>query len=308
MQIACHRCMISIRDDVGVARLALLSRRALPALILGGICIGCSPIFVRLSELGPIATAFWRLALALIPLLFLFSRDSVGHSADARPRGLNGHLTAAAPGVFIAAELVAWHISLHMTSVANSTLLVNMAPIFVTLGSWVLLRKPVSRIFIAGLALAILGVGVLKGEGVGGGSLQGDLVALFAAVLYAGYMLLLDRARKRYSTSVVMMWSTTTAAFCILPVAFFWEPAILPLGLIGWAILFGLAWISHAGGQGLITFALAWLPPTFSSLTLLLQPVVAALLAWLFLGEALGTPQIAGGLIVIAGIVVARRG
>jgi drug/metabolite transporter (DMT)-like permease len=76
--------------------------------------------------------------------------------------------------------------------------------------------------------------------------------------------------------------------------------------LIGWAILCGLAWISHTAGHGLITYSLGFLPPAFSSLTLLIQPVLAAVIAWVLLGEALSASQIAGGLIVIAGIGLAR--
>lgn len=286
------------------------SRLPLLALIAGGIAIGCSPIFVRLSEIGPVATAFWRLALALGPLILLFSRNETAANAAARPNTLRGHLLAAIPGVFLAAELAAWHISLHLTSFANSTLLVNMTPVFVALASWLFLRAPVSRFVLLGLALCIIGVVILKGgpAEIGQGDIRGDGIALFAAMLYAGYILLLGQARRHYSTSVIMLWSTTAAALCILPLALALEPAFISVTLAGWAILFRLAWISHAGGQSLITFALAFLPATFSSLTLLLQPVVAAILAWLILGEVLGPMQIAGGVIIIVGIWLARRG
>ncbi|MFD2249573.1 drug/metabolite transporter (DMT)-like permease [Pseudochelatococcus lubricantis] len=286
------------------------SRLPLLALIAGGIAIGCSPIFVRVSEIGPISTAFWRLALALGPLVLLFSRNETSANADARPRTIRGHALASAPGVFLAAELAAWHISLHMTSVANSTLLVNMTPVFVALASWLFLRTSISRPVLLGLALCIIGVVILKGgpADIGQGDIRGDAIALFAAMLYAGYILLLGKARKHYSTSVIMLWSTTAAALCILPLAMAVEPSLIPVTLAGWAVLLGLAWISHAGGQSLITYALAYLLATFSSLTLLLQPVVAALLAWLILGESLSSMQITGGLIVIAGIWLARRG
>lgn len=287
-----------------------LHRRALPALILGGVAIGCSPIFVRLSEVGAVSTAFWRLVLALIPLVLLFGRAKASDTAIKIPRRLGEHVTVALPGVFLAAELATWHISLHMTSVANSTLLVNMTPIFVTLFSWAVLGQKISRVFLTGLALSIVGIVVLKGGpgAIGGGDVRGDAVALSAAALYAGYILLLGRARKTYATTTIMLWSTIAAAACTLALALVVDPSIVPWTLSGWAIVLGLAWVSHAGGQSLITYALAWLPATFSSLTLLIQPVVAALLAWLLLHEPLSASQIAGGLIVIAGIFLARRG
>jgi drug/metabolite transporter (DMT)-like permease len=73
-------------------------------------------------------------------------------------------------------------------------------------------------------------------------------------------------------------------------------------------VLLALALLSHVGGQSLIAYALAHLPAAFSSVSLLLQPVAAALLAWLILSEALGLLQGLGGAVVLAGIAIARRG
>jgi drug/metabolite transporter (DMT)-like permease len=282
--------------------------RALSALVLGGICLGCSPILVRISELGPIATAFWRSALALIPLAVAFgtSRDTATRPF---PRCWTDHATAALPGVALAGDLITWHISIHLTSVTNSTLLANMAPVVVTLGTWVVRRRPPSRAFVIGLVLSIAGVFVLNSGGSRAEShWHGDAVALGAACFYAGYFVLLSRARRVFSTGVVMLWSTVAAAVCILPVALVFEPQFVPTMAAGWAVVLALGWVVHAGGQGLVAFSMAWLPATFSSLTLLVQPVVAAILASLFLGEPLTVVQAAGGSIVIAGIVLARRG
>lgn len=283
------------------------TRLALIALLVGGIAIGGSPIFVRLSEVGPMATAFWRVSLALLPFL-LISR--VTRQRDETPSGLRDYFFLLLPGVFLAVDLAAWHLSLHMTSVANATLLANLAPVFVTLGSWLIFRTRITPIFLTGLALALAGVIVLKGgpAAIGGGQLAGDATAIVAAIFYAGYMLSLGHVRSRFSTLRIMVWTTFSAAVCMLPLAFFFEGSMIPLTLFGWAMVLGLAFISHVGGQGLVTYALAYLPTAFSSLTLLLQPVVAAILAWILLGEPVGAMQAVGGLIVLSGILVARRG
>lgn len=279
------------------------------ALILGGAAIGGAPIFVRLSEAGPMATAFWRVALALIPLV-AWSQLRNGTAGDRSPKALSDFIALALPGVFLAVDLGAWHLALTMTSVANATLLANLAPVFVTLAGWALFRSAVSGIFVAGLATAIAGVVVLKGgpAALGGGDLAGDGIAIVAAAFYAGYILAIGRLRSRFSTNRIMIWSTASAAVCMLPMALLTEQALLPLTAFGWAMLFGLAFVSHAGGQVAITYALAFLPPAFSSLTLLLQPVVAALLAWVLLSEPVGIMQAIGGAIVLAGILIARRG
>lgn len=288
---------------------AARNRLALIALLVGGAAIGGSPIFVRLSEVGPMATAFWRVALALIPL-FAWAQLAEQPRRSERPASTTDMLFLILPGVFLAADLAAWHLSLHMTSVANATLIANLAPIFVTLGGWLAFRARVSRIFVAGLATALIGIVVLKGgpAALGDGHIGGDATAIIAAIFYAGYILAIGRLRSRFSTLTIMLWSTGSAAVCMLPLALAFEPNLMPVTLFGWAMLLGLALISHAGGQALIIYALAYLPPAFSSLTLLLQPVVAALLAWSILGESVGAMQAVGGAVVLAGILIARRG
>jgi drug/metabolite transporter (DMT)-like permease len=281
---------------------------ALPALVLGGILLGISPILVRISEIGPLATAFWRLAAAILPLLVI-ARTLERDREMPLPGRWAEHFAAALPGVFLAGDLATWHISLHLTSVANSTLLVNTTPVFVTLGTWVFLRKAPRRSFVAALAISVTGIVLLKGGpgALGGGDLRGDVVALCAAVFYAGYLMLIAQARQRFSAMTVMIWSTAAAALCTLPLALAFEPAWVPATLTAWLVVVALGWITHAGGQGLIAYAMAWLPATFSSLTLLFQPVVAAILAWVILGERLSGLQIAGGAVVLAGIALARR-
>ncbi|MEX4005164.1 DMT family transporter [Paraburkholderia sp. EG285A] len=283
------------------------SRWALPALIAGGIAIGGSPIFVRLSEVGPIATAFWRLAMALGPLLWLHRRGYSNDSLGRVPRRIAEHFFVASPGLVLAAELACWHTSLHFTTVAKSTLLANLAPIFVALFSWLFLRQRISPAVVLGLVISVAGVSVLQGAHGWSGDIRGDSLALLSALLYSGYIIILGRLRMTYVATTIMLWSTLSASFCALVLALLLERPIFPNTFFGWAVVAGLAWVSQAGGQTLIVYALAWLPPTFSSLTLLLQPVVAALLAWLVLGEQLTSSQAIGGTIVIVGIFLASR-
>lgn len=283
--------------------------RAMIMLIAGGIAIGGSPIFVRLSELGPITTSFWRLALAVLPFLLFGGRESPA-SQDTRPRDLMDCLRLAVPGIFIAADLGAWHLSLHLTSVANATLLMNLAPIFVSLGGWFLFKTRITRSLAIGLAIAVAGVAILKGGSGEWSSAQfsGDFIAILAAAFYAGYILSVGHLRSRFSTRCIMLWSTAIAAVITLPAAYISEGNVMPLTVHDWLVLAGLAWITHAAGQSMIAYALAYLPASFSSLTLMVQPVMAALLAWIFLAEPLDFMQAVGGATVVLGILIARRG
>ena len=281
------------------------NRFPLAMLLIGGAAIGGSPIFVRLSEVGPMATAFWRVALALLPIFIV---SLMKKNAGPKPQSLSDYGMLILPGVMLSLDLAAWHLSITMTSVANATLLANLAPVFVTVIAFLFFKAQISRVFMLGLVTALAGVVILKGgpAALGNGDLQGDGLAMIAAFFYACYILALGRLRSRFDTMRIMLWSTASAAVCILPVAFFFEGDMVPVTVYGWSMVFGLAFISHAGGQVAITYALAYLPPAFSSLTLLLQPVVAAILAWALLGEAIGTMQAVGGAVVLAGIMVAR--
>ena len=280
-------------------------RPALPALLLGATCIALSPIFVRLSEAGPTATAFWRTALALPALwpLYLLQRP--------RLRDMGPPLLLVAAGLAFAGDLAFWHASIRLTSVANSTLLANLASIFVTLAAWLFLKQRPSALFVAGLAAALAGVTLLVHSSVQLSSrgLVGDALGVVTAVFYAGYLLAVKQLRDRScGTLLIMAVSSTITTLALLPVALATGERILPHTGIGWLDLMGLALVSHAAGQGLIAYALAHLPAAFSSVSLLLQPVMAALFAWVLLAEPLSPLQLAGGAVVLAGIYLARRG
>ncbi|MEK7820513.1 MAG: DMT family transporter [Pseudomonadota bacterium] len=282
---------------------------ALPALLAGAVGVGFSPIFVRLSELGPTATAFHRVFWA-IPVLALWCVLENGRDRTAgRPSARDAAGPLILAGLFFAADLTAWHWSIAFTSVANATLLANFAPIVVTLGAWLLFRERPTAAFVAGLALALAGAAILMGESVALSAehLFGDGLGLVTAGFYASYILAVGRLRARFSTATIMTWSGIATAIALVPVVWVSGESLIPESGRGIAILLGLALISHAGGQSLIAYGLAHLPASFGSVVLLLQPVVAAVLAWALLGEPLSALQGAGGLVVLAGIVLARR-
>ena len=288
------------------------ARLALPALIAGAIGISFAPIFVRISELGPTATAFHRVLLAAPLLAALLSYSEGRTKPTAAPRKRLCHREywlLAISGVAFAADLGFWHWSIQLTSVANSTLLANLTPIVVTLAAWLVFRERISGLFLIGLALALGGVAIMvrASFAIDSAHVWGDVLGVITAVFYATYLLTVKQLRKTLSTLRIMMWSSTITAVCLLPVAIVSGNDLIAVTWAGWAVLIGIAWFSHIGGQGLIAYALAHLPAAFSSVALLVQPVAAAILAWLILEEALGPMQTLGGAVVLLGIALARR-
>lgn len=287
---------------------ASMHRAAFLCLLAGGCAIAFAPILVRLADTGPVASAFWRTALAA-PLLWAWTLAR--EKPDREGAASAPVLALVLAGVFFALDLGFWHWSIIWTSVANSTLLANLAPIFVTLGGWLIWKQKVTGTFLVAMAVAIAGMFVLVGPNfqAGGTQLLGDATAALTAVFYAGYMLAIKFARDaNASTGRLMAWSTTITALVLLPVALLSPQPMLPAGAGGWLVLLALALVTQILGQGLIAYAFAHLSASLSSVSLLIQPVVATLAAWAIFGETVSAAQVIGGMIVLVGIWLAKRG
>jgi len=295
-----------IRVRPSAVRETALKRSAFLCLLAGAVGIAFAPLFVRWSEVGPSATAFYRLLLALPVFAFWQARHPGGTPAS--DRSASGWALAL-PGLFFAGDLALWHWSIRLTSVANATLFVNLAPIFVTLGARILFLERITAGFLLGLVLALGGALLVVGNSLGLAHrhVVGDLLGVATAVFYAGYLLSVKYVRRHHSTVKVMIASSLSACPVLLVLAALSGETLVPFSATGWGTLVALALVSQIGGQGLIAYAFALLPASFSSVSLLTQPVVAALLAWLVLHEPLHPLQALGGMVVLTGIAVASR-
>jgi drug/metabolite transporter (DMT)-like permease len=281
---------------------------ALCALLAGALAAGASGVLVRLSETGPIATAFWRGFLA-IPVLSLWALIERRHAQRQSSPGLLASLRDPRflwSGVFFAGDLALWNWSLILTSIAASTLEANLAPVVVTLLAWLRWRERPSNSSLLALGLALGGLLLMVSPklGHGGSAFLGDALGLGTACFYALYLVAVAGLRGRYPTGIVMLNTTVVYALLLLPLAL--TQTFLPRTGAGWAVLIGCAIAAQVLGQGLIAYALAHLPTTFGAIGLFLQSVGAAICAWVFLNEKLSAIQIAGGCLVLTGIALAR--
>ena len=283
---------------------------AFTALLAGGVAIGFAGILVRLADVNPLASAFWRMAVAA-PLLWAWALYS-GAADRAAGRSTGFGVGVAVGGVCFAIDMALRHLSLHFTSVANATLLSNFAPLFIALWMWLAWRARFRRSFLLGMLLAITGAALLVAPNAGAGAtdqrLAGDALGLASAVFYAGYQLAIRAARARYSTARLMAWSTTVTAAVLLPLALAAPGAVMPASAAGWLPLLGLGLLAQIGGQTVIAYALAHLQPGLSSVSLLVQPLTAALAAWAIFGEAIGPLQAVGAGLLLWGIMLAKKG
>ncbi|HEX2554822.1 MAG TPA: DMT family transporter [Microvirga sp.] len=279
------------------------------ALCAGAVAMGISPIFVRYAaaDVGPFASAFWRVALAL-PVLYAWMRWEESRTPAGAPRRSFNRGTVLA-GLAFAGDLVVWHLAILSTTVANATFFATTAPVFVVLITWLVLRRHIASSTVIGLLLCLLGGAALIGQSlqVDPARLRGDLFGVATAVFFGLYFIAVERARQEGSGAarVTFELSLITAAV-LLVVAVLFDTRVVPRTWPGLAALVAMAWISHAGGQGLLSVALGRLPAVFSSLVIFLEAVAAALFGWLLLDEALTLVQAFGGALILAGIWIAR--
>lgn len=293
--------MTSSPLSVGAPRHIVL---AFVALVLGAVAMGASPLFVRLADVGPYASAFWRTFLAL-PFLAAWA---LTEESPRRMAALVGDRAVLLSGLFFTGDLFFWHLSIFATTVANATFLATIAPIWVALGAWLVLGEVIERRILAGLVLCLAGGAALVGQSYGFAPqrLLGDFFGVVTSVFFAAYILAIRAGRARVGPGTLAFVSTAITAACLFVIALPLEPYLLPRSWNGAAALLALAIISQVGGQGLLAIALGTLPATFSSLVIFLEAVAAAALAWMFLGEALGPVQMLGGLLILGGIYAAR--
>ena len=279
-------------------------RKLLPLTILiaSAAIIGLAPIFVRLTETGPAAAGFWRLALAVPMLLAITARP--GGEGVGRPKPL-----MALAGLFFVLDLSFWHYGVVMTSVANATVLCNLTPLVVTAFAWVVFKERPRAMFLVALAVCIAGALAMAAGADGRQGTHprlGDLFSVSVALWYGGYFLCVKAARRTAGAGQVMLWSTAIGAPLVLLVSLALGESVIPASLAGWGACLGLA-VVHVAGQGGVAWALGRLPASVTAVVVLIQPVVAGLLGWVIFKEAMTAIQMAGGAAVLAGVVMAQR-
>ncbi len=275
------------------------------ALLGAALAMSISPTLVRLADVGPFASAFWRVALAL-PLLWAWMRGA--ETPASRAAAARFTLPTVLAGVSFAGDLFFWHLAAMHTTIANATFFATTAPIWVVVFGWLLLGQRVERGVLVGLALCIGGGGALVAQSFASnpGRLPGDVFGVVTGVFFGLYFLAVQAARRHASAARVTFELTLVTAVILGGVAFAFEPRILPSSPGGWLILATLAFVSHSAGQGLLSVALGRLPAAFSALVIFLDAIAAAVFAWIILGEPVSPVQGLGGLVIVAGIWIAR--
>jgi drug/metabolite transporter (DMT)-like permease len=274
---------------------------AFAAVLLGSCMLAFGPWLVRLSDVGPVAAGFWRLALAL-PFLVLIA-GFAGQPVHLPSRRLT--LLVALAAFFFAADLAAWHAGIHMTKLGNATLFGNISSFaFAAWGLWLARRWP-SRVQALALGLAAVGTALLMGSSaeLSARHLRGDLLALTAGLLYTGYLIAVERGRGSLKPLPLLFLASAFGAAMLLPLSLALGERLIPAD---WTYVLLLAIGSQVIGQGLLVYGIGHVTPLVVGLALLTQPAISGLVGWLAYGERLSALDWVGAVAIAAALLLVR--
>jgi len=275
------------------------------ALGAGVLALSFSAMFVRWANApGPI-TAFYRLFFSIF-LLFPFFLARARQNPSVRTRSVLFPILA---GIFTACDLALWTSSLSYTTAANATLLGNTAPLWVALGAWLILKQKLTKAFWRGLAITLVGAALIMGTdfilhprfGVG------DVMATFTGFFYGGYYLITEKSRAQFDSVIHIWFVGIGASFALFIINSILQNPFTGYDRATWLIFFLSAIVSQLIGYMALAYALGHLPASIVAPTMVLQPVVTAILAIPLLNEIPTIWQGIGGAIALVGIYVVNR-
>ncbi|MGV0102024.1 EamA domain-containing protein [Nostoc sp. DSM 114160] len=288
---------------------------AIASLFLGVGAISFGSIFMKLSEieLSPSATVFNRFWLASVAFSIwhgykaIRQRFSADKPVEQQSYTSQDMLLLLGAGILWAATLVLLAWSLTQTSVAISSVLHNLAPIFTSLGVWLLFRKDFEKQFLIGMFIALGGAIAIEFEElqIATDEVQGSLAAIVSAVLLSAYLLIVEKLRTKFSPATIQLWICAIAALAIFPILLFTQDRLFPSTVSGWVWVICLALVCQVLGHGLLTYSLAKFSSVVVSLVHLLEPVFSGIFALVIFSEKLTFSNWIGFAVVLMGLYLA---
>jgi drug/metabolite transporter (DMT)-like permease len=285
---------------------------ALPYLTLAGaqIAVGAAAIFARWALTGalPLAVCAGRLSIAAIVLLVLarFRRDTKRIAGRAR-------LTLTLAGICLAVHFAGWIWSLEYTSVAVSTLLVATTPIWTALYDSLVRAKHLSTLTWGAFAIGAAGLFLLVGYNrtappIAGHAALGVVLSLAGALAIGAYFILVREVRTALTTRAIVTHTYSWAAVALIAASLAARQPLPALeDRVAWGGILAMALLSQLLGHTAFNAALKWFSPSAIAFTTVIEPVVAALLAFAVFHEALTPPALLGGLLALAAVATVLR-
>ena len=274
------------------------------AAVAAAVGISTAGILFVLSEASPSTATFFRCLYALPLLWWLMRREDRVYGART-PQARRWALLA---GVFFAGDLLLFHHAILLMGAGLATVLVNLQVVIVMIAAWLIWGERPGLAQVVAVPIALAGVvfisGMLEADPYGKDPFLGSLLAILTAVCYAGYLLILRKGRDRRRAAGPIFDSTVTCGLTALAAGLIvgdFDP-VPQLPMHAWLLLLALS--AQVGGQVMIATALPRLPAATTSLILLLQPVLATVIAMIVLAESPTPTQLAGVVLILGGVLL----
>lgn len=271
-------------------------------LLVGTSAIAVTGLFIRVSvhEMSVNATMFNRLwigCLAFTSLNILqefrsqtSDQDLIQASEPEPSYQLTDIVLLVVVAIIYFAGRFLWTFSLSETTMANAMILNGLIPFFTTVGGWLFFKQRFSIKFLIGLAVAILGsvtLGIDDLQKVNVGLITGDAVVPLSSLLFAAYLLILEKIRAKFSPLKILLWRCLIGTALMVPIVLWFEGDIFPTSQLGWMAVISMVMIGEVLGHGLVVYSIKYVPASFVAITTLLEPLIVIILAWIFFAERL---------------------
>jgi len=275
-------------------------------LLVGVVSVSFASIFIRLAEAPPLVIAAYRLTIASLVLIPIASRKSMESLKKLSGRDALLILLAS---FFIALHFGLWITSLSYTSIASSVILVTSHPAFVAVISYFLWSERLNKLTIGGIVVALIGIVLINYGGFAFGSrtIFGDLLALVAAFAMGAYLIIGKQLRARIDILPYLTLIYSGAAVILLLATVGFGYSFTGYSSTTYLMMVLLAIVPQLIGHSCLNLAVRFIPVTFVSVAILGEPVGATILGYFILGEAPTLSEIAGGLLILAGIFTVLR-
>lgn len=273
-------------------------------LFLGVVGVSLSAIFVKYSSAPSLVTATYRLAWTVAILIPLSLKKSLPEIKRFTKEEV---FAAIAAGILFALHFTLWFESLKHTTIASSTVLVDTDVIFAAIGFCIFMHGRIPKKGIIAIGVTVCGgvITALAGGGEGTSSFFGNMLALSAAVLIAGYTLIGRYARSRnISTTAYTLITYSSCLVTLLILDFATGTPITGYGIKEILIGLGLAVFCNLLGHSIVSWSLKYLTPAYVSAVKLCEPVFSTILGVLIFREIPNAMQVLGAAIIIGGVYV----
>lgn len=271
------------------------------SLLIGVISISIFPVLVKWAPVSGISSAFYRMAIAVAFLL-----PYVLYKKQLKKPDKTLWIPILACGILFGSDIAIWNLSIHYSNATQATLLTNLSPVWVGIGSAVFLHERPGKQFWIGTMLALSGMVILIGPDTFTRMQfdKGFVMAVVSGLLYASYMIVSKKALNRMNIVSFMTYSMIVSSVYLLIICLLMKQPLWDFSPTIWSVLSIQGIVCQLLGWLTISYAIQKLDAQRVSLSLLSQSIVTALLAWIFINEKISLQMIVGGLVILLGIGV----